>query len=184
MTMRLAKTRQKSRTSATATVATIHSLWQALEPSLGHDVRSELARAKCHIEARSGQFTALRQLVMAALSESRTPLGAYDIMQRLGTWLERPIAPPTVYRAIDYLIEQGLVTRVTSRNAFVLCAHAGHPHDCVFFICEHCGKAEEVEDDRLDTLIAADASAIGFTPTRRTLEVAGTCRDCQPAAGG
>jgi Fur family transcriptional regulator, zinc uptake regulator len=167
--------------------------WTAIEQRLPAPVRAALAEAEQHLAARhdaaakhadtaprsdKAQLTTLRRMVLAALAESATPLGAYDVMEKLGVWLGRGIAPPTVYRSIDYLVEAGLVSKVASRNAFMLCAHAGHPHDCVFFICDRCGGAEEVEDGRLDTLIAGDAANIGFTPRTRTLEIAGTCRRC------
>ena len=117
--------------------------------------------------------------MFALLTEQQRPTGAYDLIDAIGRLAGRPIRPPTVYRAIEHLIARKLVARLASRNAFVTCAHPGHSHDCVLLVCDRCGRTAELEDDRLDKLINADARRTGFEPRHRTLEIEGTCKTCR-----
>jgi Fur family transcriptional regulator, zinc uptake regulator len=150
-----------------------------LRRSFSRDTLRELKRAADYCRARGGQLTDLRRLIFGVLLQRRTPIGAYEIIQILSQFTGKTVAPPTVYRAVDFLIQMGLVARVASRNSFIACAHPGHDHDCVFFICRSCGSAEEVEDKRLDALISNEAQGIGFKPIRRVLEIEGICRECR-----
>ena len=99
-----------------------------------------------------------------------------DALKRLDS---RPVAPPTVYRALEFLVSQGFVSRIESRNAYVPCAHPESRNDCIFFICSDCGTSVELEDQRIERLLAEDAEhRLGFRVTRRVVEVEGTCRHC------
>jgi Fur family transcriptional regulator, zinc uptake regulator len=138
-----------------------------------------LDQAAEHCWHRDGQLTELRRLVLGILLQKRAPMGAYEIIQLLSDLSAKMVGPPTIYRAMDFLIEMGLVARVASRNAFVACAHPDHAHDCVFFICQSCGGTQEIEDQRLDRLIREDAKGLGFEPMHRVLEIEGTCRSCR-----
>ena len=93
------------------------------------------------------------------------------------------MAPPTVYRALDFLIEQGLVNRIESRNAFVGCAQPEHPHRGYFLICEGCGTAHELEGGALDANLKARARDLDFDIRRITIEVAGRCPGCRKPGG-
>jgi len=147
----------------------------ALAPTVRH--RIDRADARCR-EAGT-RLTPIRRMVFGLLAEQGRPVGAYDLMAILGRRTGKSIAPPTVYRAIEFLVRQGLVARVNSRNAFILCAHPDHEHDCIFFICDTCGTAREVEDSRFEKLLRADAATFGFRPSRRIMEIEGKCRDCR-----
>lgn len=131
---------------------------------------------------RGAQFTEVRRRLLETLWEAGHPLGAYELMPRLEAALGRKLTPPTVYRSLDFLVSQGLVSRVESRNAFVPCAHPEHPHACVFFVCEGCGASAEVENHALEHLIAHDAAALGFEINRRVIEMQGICARCRAAA--
>ncbi|HEX3948634.1 MAG TPA: Fur family transcriptional regulator [Steroidobacteraceae bacterium] len=141
-----------------------------------------LAAAASLCRERGAQFTEVRRGLLEALLHAAQPLGAYELLSRLETALGRKIAPPTVYRSLDFLMGQGLVSRIESMNAFVPCAHPEHPHVCVFFVCEHCGNSLEVENHALERLIARDASALDFEINRRVVELQGTCAQCRSAA--
>jgi Fur family zinc uptake transcriptional regulator len=130
---------------------------------------------------RSIRFTDLRRRVFELVWASHKPVGAYAILEILRTE-GLGSAPPTVYRALDFLLEHELVHRIESLNAFVGCAHPGESHRGFFLICTTCGNAEELDDERLDATIAHAAKARGFAPRHTTLEVAGTCASCQAAA--
>ena len=131
---------------------------------------------------RGVQFTEIRRRLLEALWHAGQPIGAYDLMPHLEAALGKRLAPPTVYRALEFLMELGLVRRIESLNAFVPCAHPDHPHACVFFVCERCSASIEVENRALERLIAEDATALGFEVSQRVVELQGMCTHCRSAA--
>ena len=146
-----------------------------------HDHESCIADALTTAEelcrARGVRLTALRRRVLELIWGSHRPIGAYTM---LSAWQgERDTAaPPTVYRALDFLMEQGLVHRIQSLNAFVGCSDPDHAHHGMFLICGACGNALEIEDRKLDDAIRRAATAHGFALKRRTVEATGTCPSC------
>ena len=142
--------------------------------------RVALAMSLC--SARGVQLTKLRRQVLELLWESGRPMGAYELIEALKQNDARPVGPPTVYRSLEFLMSQGLVSKIESRNAYVPCAHPERRHDCLFFICSDCGASVELEDQRLEHLISEDAALIGFRPTRRVIEVEGVCATCIAAS--
>ncbi|MDQ0507298.1 Fur family transcriptional regulator [Xanthobacter agilis] len=141
-------------------------------------ITAALAAAEHVCASRGLRFTPMRRLVLEALWRSEQPLGAYDLIGQLQRRLQRRLAPPTVYRALDFLMEQKFVARIESRNAFVPCAHPDHDHTCVFFICACCGTSAEIEDPKVEALFAHQAAALGFRIERRVVELQGTCATC------
>ncbi|MFT8242777.1 Fur family transcriptional regulator [Roseomonas sp. BN140053] len=145
-----------------------------------------LDRVAASCAARGAQLTPLRRQVLALVLDAESPVGAYALLDRLKA--ERPgAAPPTVYRALDFLLEQGLIHKVERLNAFVGCVEADHghgpglhhPHQ--FLICGTCGATQEVADEAVTRAVAAAASRAGFRPARATVEVEGTCARCVAA---
>jgi Fur family transcriptional regulator, zinc uptake regulator len=120
-------------------------------------------------------------MLLETLWQARQPLGAYELKSCLEAALGRKLSPPTIYRSLDFLLSQHLVSRIESRNAFVPCAHPEHPHACVFFVCERCRTSVEVENHALERLIAQDASTLGFEIDRSVIELRGTCAQCREA---
>jgi Fur family zinc uptake transcriptional regulator len=152
-------------------------------------VEAALAEAAQACAARGAQLTELRRQVLRLVLDSPQPIGAYALLDRLRA--DRPgAAPPTVYRALDFLLDQGLVHRVERLNAFVGCNgtashHAcghGHDHPHQFLICGGCGATAEICDDRVSAAVAAAARAAGFAPARTTVEVEGLCATCAAGA--
>lgn len=132
--------------------------------------------------ARHGQnFTPIRRRVLQALLSSHRPLGAYEVIEELGRDTTRP-APITVYRALDFLMQNGLVHRIESRNAFLACAH--HHDDSAsvaFLICDRCGSVGEMPVGALAQDLNAAARQTGFAPKIAVVEITGTCSHCQSA---
>lgn len=135
---------------------------------------------------RGAKLTPLRRQVLELILEAEAPIGAYALLDRLKAG--RPgAAPPTVYRALDFLLEQGLVHKVERLNAFIGCAEAGHghahdhghPHQ--FLICRRCGTTVEIADDAVAHAIAAAAARAGFAAAEATVEIEGTCARCAAA---
>ncbi|WP_371347451.1 Fur family transcriptional regulator [Ancylobacter sp. IITR112] len=155
----------------------------------GHDhdhaacVASAIARfeARC---ARSGaRLTPLRRRVLEELADSHTPLGAYELVERLGASGEKP-PPMSVYRALDFLVGEGLAHRIESRNAYLVCGREHGPEDViVFLICEGCGVTAEVASHAIGRDLAWATRAEGFTPRTPVVEIAGTCAKCRATAG-
>jgi Fur family zinc uptake transcriptional regulator len=88
------------------------------------------------------------------------------------------LAPPTVYRALDFLVEQGLAHKLASVYAFVGCHYPDHPHSSQFLICRGCGRVTELEDEAITQSLKSAARETGFRPERRVVEMIGTCADC------
>jgi Fur family zinc uptake transcriptional regulator len=151
-------------------------------PAPDHDHDSCASAAITHAErlcaARAQRLTPMRRHVLEALLASHRPLGAYEIMERLGH-RARP-APITVYRALDFLRDNGLVHRIESRNAFVACVHPHSDSDSVvFLICENCGAVGEAPGGAVAETLKGSCRAAGFTPKSPVIEIAGICSHCR-----
>ena len=129
--------------------------------------------------ARQGwHLTPLRRRVLAILSDSSAPLGAYAIIDQLSRLEGKSIAPPTVYRSLEFFLEHGFVYKIESRNAYAPCEHLGHAHHGALLLCEKCGRSDEIDDVELDRLLQKAAARAGFAPHRQMVELVGLCREC------
>src|ERR1700690_4208512 len=154
-------------------------------PAPDHDHARCTADALQHAERvcarRSQKFTPIRRHVLEALLASHRPLGAYEVIDELAKSMPRP-APITVYRALGFLMENGLVHRIESRNAYLACAH---DHDTAamvaFLICDRCGSVGEIPAAIVAQSLSAAARASGFVPKLSVVEITGTCAHCQKA---
>ena len=144
--------------------------------------RVALAMSLC--AARGNKLTTLRRQVLELLWERGRPTGAYALIKALELRHSRRVGPPTVYRALEFLISQQLVSKIESRNAYVPRVHPEREHDCLFFICNICGASSELEDPRVLQVLAEDAAALGYRVDRRVVEVEGACANCVPADAG
>jgi Fur family transcriptional regulator, zinc uptake regulator len=155
---------------------------QIVFPAPDHDHGSCASAAIAHAEdlcaARAQRLTPMRRHVLETLLASHKPLGAYEIMERLADD-GRP-APITVYRALDFLRDNGLVHRIESRNAFVACvrSHAGND-PIVFLMCERCGAVGEALGGAVAEALKASCRAAGFAPKSPVIEIAGICSHCR-----
>lgn len=133
-------------------------------------------------QPRTGALTANHRRVFDALRASDRPLTAYEILDRL-----RDVgitAPPTVYRALQRLIREGLAHRLESLNAFVACAHPSHDCAAAFAICDSCGSVTEIADDGLDRQLVAWARQAAFSVESMTVELRGRCAACAGTGTG
>lgn len=147
-----------------------------------HGITNALHSAECACEARGVQFTPIRRAVFESLWRADQPIGAYDLIRILEDKLGRTLSPPTVYRVLDFLLEQKLIARIETKNAFLPCTCPDHEHTCVFFICEDCGSFTHVENPAADVLFDSDAAALGFEIGRRVIEMHGKCATCAATA--
>lgn len=139
---------------------------------------SVLARAEALCRARGARLTPPRRRVLEILSASDRPLSAYEILAAMPSPGEGRAAPPTVYRALDFLVAQGLVHRLETLHAFIGCCHPDHPHSGQFLICADCGEVQELEDAAVVERLGFAAAKSGFHPRRPVIEVIGTCAGC------
>ncbi len=134
------------------------------------------AESQCH--TRGVRFTPIRRRVLELIAENGGGLKAYDLLDQLST--EHAAARlPTVYRALEFLIEQGLVHRIESQNAYVACACPEHAHGFQLLICRQCGYVEELHLDEISDQLAALAQRQGFNVERQTIELQGLCQACR-----
>jgi Fur family zinc uptake transcriptional regulator len=140
-------------------------------------VEQALDRAGAVCQARGVRLTPQRRQVLEIVCRSAQPVGAYEILDALREQLPGA-APPTVYRALEFLVAHGLVHRIETLHAFVGCPRPDHPHAGQFLICSRCGGVEELEDETLSRSLLAAASATGFAPQRPVVEVTGRCARC------
>jgi len=155
----------------------------AIFPTPGHDHARCSADAITHAEAvcveRKQRLTGPRRQVLEVLASSHKPIGAYQIIDLIAGHTARP-APITVYRALEFLMKQGLVHRIESRNAYLACSHN---HDggalVAFLMCEACGAVGEASTAAMRQVLAAAAKKAGFRPNMSVIEISGTCSHCR-----
>ena len=123
---------------------------------------------------------AARRRVLEILLEDHRALGAYDVLQRLvaeGFGNQ----PPVAYRALDFLVENGLAHRIRRLNAFAACMHPGEAHAPVFLICRACNHVAEAPAATVRAALDQAAAAMGFAVERSNIEALGLCPACQEA---
>ncbi|PKQ07272.1 MAG: Fur family transcriptional regulator [Alphaproteobacteria bacterium HGW-Alphaproteobacteria-12] len=146
-----------------------------------HDHRAciddALARAQGICTQRGAQLTPLRQKVLRIVWRSHKPVGAYEVLDELSR-SHKSARPPTVYRALDFLMAEGLIHKIESLNAYLGCTEAGAPHSGQFLICRHCGTTEEITDPALDTALDRVTRRTHFAAERKMVEISGLCARC------
>lgn len=139
--------------------------------------------ARRHLKKDGVQWTRLRAQVFTALNKAldkeHQPQSAYTIAEEVSRLAGRRVAANSIYRILDLFVAHGLAKRVESRNAFIPNVHPAHPHDCIFLVCDSCGRVEHLDDDRLTTAVRGRAEATGFTPGHAVFELLGTCARCR-----
>lgn len=148
-----------------------------------------MAAAERHCREQGLRLTDQRRAVLALLAHSPTPLGAYELLERTaqgagpgkepaGPQMKR-LAPISIYRSLDFLLEAGLIHRLESRNAFIVCPHRhGRGDTIVFMLCESCGRVDEATSDDIHKSLKGLASKRGFELKAQVIELAGRCSQC------
>ena len=145
----------------------------------GDPVKGALTAAEELCREHGVKLTPSRRLVLEILAREGRPLGAYDMIEKVADATGKRPAPVSIYRALDFLLENGLVHRLASRNAFLACGHGHRVQDLVvFLICESCGTVVEATSEALRKDLAALAASTRFVPHSQVMEIAGRCRVC------
>src|SRR5690242_2998411 len=152
------------------------------EGTFSPETTALLRRAEAICECRGAKLTELRRQVLGLVLDSDKPTGAYDLLDQLRL-RHRGAAPPTVYRALDFLLEQGLIHKVERISAYVGCVHGldeedMHYHSAQFLICKHCHRVTELNERAVSQALLQAARDCGFHLSSSTVEAEGTCADC------
>lgn len=143
-----------------------------------HDAAAFVGAVQRACGERGLRLTAPRARVLELVARANAPIKAYDLLDQMRDD-DGSAAPPTVYRALDFLLANGFIHKLESINAFVACHHPNAAqHSVPFLICNQCHSAIELEDASIVTALDAAARALGFAPQAQTLEVHGLCARC------
>src|SRR5688500_19928708 len=141
----------------------------------GASLRDAAAR---RLTQQGEQWTDMRAAVFDALAGFDKPASAYDIAEAVSNTQGRRVAANSVYRILDLFVGANLARRVESANAYVANAHPDCLHDCIFLICDNCGQATHLDNDKLSGGVREAAASAGFESVRPVIEVRGTCGTC------
>ncbi len=137
-----------------------------------------IAAARATLTDAGEQWTGMREAVFAELAHHEKPASAYDIADNLSKSRGKRVAPNSVYRILDLFVRSNLANRIESANAYLVNTHPGCRHDCIFLICDDCGKASHLDDDRVTGALRAAGRDAGFADVRPVVELRGLCEDC------
>ena len=124
------------------------------------------------------KLSKLRREVLQLLWERDGPTGAYALIEALEQRRSRPIGPPTVYRALEFLVSNGLAARFESLNAYVPCLRPAKDQGRAFFFCSNCGATAQIDPPDLDKLLTRVATEVDFRPSHKVVEIKGICGEC------
>ena len=151
----------------------------------GHDhqgcINTAMDAADRLCSERGVRFTPLRRQVLELIWSSHESVKAYDLLDALRSG-DKSAKPATVYRTLDFLLEQGFIHRIESLNAFVGCRQPDHCHELLLLICDRCHTVDERPAPGLMAAASQEIGAAGFTPNRQSFEVRGLCAECQQAS--
>ena len=148
-----------------------------------HDAEDFVSAVERACSERGLRLTPIRARVLQLVGDAGKPIKAYDLLERVRDGEGGgAAAPPTVYRALEFLLANGFIHKLESINAFVACHHPNAMrHSVPFLICEGCNAAIELEDASIVSALDAAARSLGFAPQAQTLEVHGLCARCAAA---
>ena len=145
-----------------------------------HDAKRFVREVASVCELRGLRLTEIRMQVLELIAAEEKPVKAYDLLDKLKDDRSNA-APPTIYRALDFLLENGFIHKLESINAYVSCHHPSVAHHVPFLICDVCESATEICDERVAKLLGEQAKSLGFRARAQTLEVHGVCKGCGKA---
>ncbi|MDO5769610.1 MAG: transcriptional repressor [Psychrobacter sp.] len=156
-------------------------------------IAERISAAKTQCQSQGVRFTVLRQQVYELILKAHRPIGAYDLITELQQArhnqkqsestdkdkASKNVAPPTVYRSLEFLLQQGLIHQLTSMNAYIPCCHPRSQHNAAFFICEVCERVQECSSLPVQEVLTYAKEDVGFIVSQSVIEMRGTCQACQ-----
>lgn len=134
--------------------------------------------ARLALENAGEQWTDMRASVFDTLAGNDRPASAYDIAEKLSATQGRRVAANSVYRILDLFVRTNLANRIESSNAYIVNSHPGCRHDCIFMICEDCGRTTHFDDEKITGSLRDAGRKSGFADLRPVVELRGKCADC------
>ncbi|MBE0441154.1 MAG: Fur family transcriptional regulator [Psychrobacter sp.] len=168
-----------------------------------HDVVERLTAAKEQCQLSGARFTSLRQQIYQLVLEANKPIGAYDLIAQLQDMrlsdsetsddnkkphsqkpsskkqTKKNVAPPTVYRSLEFLLSEGLIHQLTSINAYIPCCHPRAQHTAAFLICDQCQRVQECSSLPVQEMMSFAEQDVGFVVENSVIELSGRCQACQ-----
>ncbi len=143
-----------------------------------HSGAGLVTEAERVLTASGEQWTTMRSDVFEALAAQERPASAYDIAEQVGQRRGKRVAPNSVYRILDLFVRTNLANRIESANAYLANTHPGCHHDCIFLICDDCGAATHLDDERVTGALRQAGRDAGFANVRPVVELRGLCDAC------
>ena len=143
-----------------------------------HEGEALAEAAKRSLEEQGERWTGMRAEVFDELAKHTRPVSAYDIAENLSKQRGSRVAPNSVYRILDIFVRGNLANRIESANAFLVNSHPGCRHDCIFLICDDCGAADHIDDDRVTGALREAGRDAGYSDVRPVIELRGLCAEC------
>ncbi|MEB3416445.1 transcriptional repressor [Alteriqipengyuania sp. WL0013] len=143
-----------------------------------HSGEALVEAARATLTEHGEQWTAMREGVFRALASEDKPVSAYDLADEMTRRREKRVAPNSVYRILDLFVRTNLANRIESANAYLVNTHPGCHHDCIFVICDDCGAATHIDDDRVTGALREAGKDAGFADIRPVVELRGLCDKC------
>ena len=143
------------------------------------NVAARLAEAESFCANTGARLTPLRKEVLELILNAKGPMGAYDLLAKIKGQSDRPAAPPTVYRSLDFLLEKGFIHRLTSINAYIPCCHPREGHQAAFLICTKCKAVTEASAQGLIQQLQDLADSDQFQAQHSIIEISGICQQCR-----
>ncbi|MGM0594974.1 MAG: Fur family transcriptional regulator [Pseudomonadota bacterium] len=156
-------------------------------PAERHDhsscISNAVTQARTICAEQGGRLTSQRQHILELIWQEHKPVGAYELLDRLREAGVKA-APPTVYRALDFLLAHGLIHRIESLNAYTGCSSPGTPHHGQFLVCSACQQVAELDEPAINAQLGRSAQRLGFVIERQTVEIGGLCPRCRESSHG
>lgn len=171
-----------------STSLAIHEHLHDVQDFTAGEVKKRLAAAIEQSRVRGVRFTPLRQQIYELVLQANKPVGAYDLITQLqqarlvtahDNGNTKNVAPPTVYRSLEFLLSEGLIHQLTSINAFVPCCHPRAKHVAAFLICEQCQRVQECSSLPIQEMLSFAEHDMGFRVSHSVIELSGRCQVCQ-----
>lgn len=140
-------------------------------------IKEALSKAEQICVTKKCRLTPIRKKVLELIWKSHKPIKAYDLLSQLSSedFIEKP---PTVYRALDFLLDNKLIHRIESQNAYIGCNIDHDNLDSKFLICDQCNQVEEINEPKVHKTLSDISIKQGFTPSLVNVEIHGTCSQC------
>jgi Fur family zinc uptake transcriptional regulator len=143
-------------------------------------IECALSHAQLLCKMRGARLTPVRRRVLELILASDQPTGAYALLAELQRGRGK-LGPPTVYRALEFLLAHKLIHKVETSSAFIACSDIEHPHESQFMICNDCGATEELRDKEIVQSLRRLGEDRGFAVERQIIEARGLCPACRSA---